>query len=74
MLHLRRRKDEVIRIGKDIEIVIISVKGMTATFGIFAPKEVHIIREELIGTPPKEHKEHHEVKITYKRKKLEQTT
>ena len=47
MLVLSRRKDEVIKIGDDIEISIIDIKGDTVRIGISAPKEVAVHRKEV---------------------------
>lgn len=48
MLVLSRKPNESIKIGKDIEIRIIEVKGETIRIGIEAPKSVEILRGELI--------------------------
>lgn len=48
MLVLSRKSQETIRIGDDIEIRIIEVKGDTVRIGIDAPKSVDILRGELV--------------------------
>ncbi|MBD7909606.1 carbon storage regulator CsrA [Sporosarcina gallistercoris] len=48
MLVLSRKPNETIRIGEDIEIRIIEVKGDTIRIGIEAPKSVDILRGELV--------------------------
>lgn len=48
MLVLSRRKSEQIRIGDEITIKVIDVKGGTVRIGIDAPSEIPIIRSELI--------------------------
>lgn len=51
MLVLTRKPDEQIRIGDDIVITIVRVKGNTIRVGIEAPKGVRVIRGELEGKP-----------------------
>lgn len=48
MLVLSRKENETIKIGDDIEIRILEVKGDTVRIGIEAPKTVEILRGELI--------------------------
>jgi carbon storage regulator len=48
MLVLTRHAGEAIMIGDEIEISIIDVQGDRAKIGITAPKEVRILRKELI--------------------------
>lgn len=48
MLVLSRKSQETIKIGDDIEIRIIEVKGDTVRIGIDAPKSVDILRGELV--------------------------
>lgn len=47
MLVLTRKENETIRIGNDIEITLIRVKGGGVRIGIDAPKEIKILRGEL---------------------------
>lgn len=47
MLVLSRRIEEVIKIGNDIEIQVIRVKGNNVRLGITAPKELVVLRGEL---------------------------
>ncbi|KAA5539053.1 carbon storage regulator [Roseiconus nitratireducens] len=47
MLVLSRKREQRIKIGDDIEIVITSIKGNRVGVGIEAPAEVSIRREEL---------------------------
>ncbi len=47
MLVLTRRSDEAIRIGDNIVIRIVEIKGAQVRVGIEAPKGVRIYREEL---------------------------
>jgi carbon storage regulator len=48
MLILKRRIDESIYIGNDIQVSILDVFKNTITLGIAAPKEVLILRNELM--------------------------
>jgi carbon storage regulator len=47
MLLLTRRPGEMIRIGTDIEIVVVAVKGSQVRIGIKAPPNVTVDREEI---------------------------
>lgn len=51
MLILTRRAGETICIGDDIRIVITGVSGNQVRIGIQAPKDVKILREELVPLP-----------------------
>ncbi|WP_432357510.1 carbon storage regulator CsrA [Sporosarcina sp. UB5] len=48
MLVLSRKTNETIKIGNDIEIRILEVKGDAIRIGIEAPKSVDILRGELV--------------------------
>ena len=48
MLILTRRIDEALLIGDDVKVVVLSVKGNQVRLGIEAPKDVHIVRSELL--------------------------
>ena len=50
MLVLSRKENETIKIGDNIEIRILEVKGDTVRIGIEAPKSVEILRGELIDS------------------------
>jgi len=54
MLVLTRKPHETFAIGDTIEITVLSVKGNQVQIGINAPKEVCILRDELLNTkrPP----------------------
>ncbi len=54
MLVLSRKHNETLHIGNDIVITIVRVRGDSVRIGIQAPKEIHIMRSELIGIPPKQ--------------------
>ncbi len=47
MLVLTRKKDEVIKIGDDIEITVIGINGDQVKLGIQAPKHIEIHRKEI---------------------------
>lgn len=48
MLVLTRRENEILVIGDDIKLTILSVKGGQVRVGIDAPKTVSIQRSELL--------------------------
>jgi carbon storage regulator CsrA len=47
MLVLTRKTTETIRIGNDVTITILRVKGQTVRVGIEAPRDVRVVRGEL---------------------------
>lgn len=47
MLVLSRKKGERIRIGENVEIVIVAIRGDKVRLGINAPKDVMIHRQEI---------------------------
>jgi carbon storage regulator len=47
MLVLSRRINETIKIGDDIEIMIIDVRGDQVRIGVAAPKDVPVHRKEI---------------------------
>ena len=49
MLVLSRRVGETINIGNDIKITVTAINGGQVRIGISAPKEVKVLREELVG-------------------------
>jgi carbon storage regulator len=54
MLILTRRVKETLLIGDDIQVVILGIKGNQVSIGIEAPRELTILREELV---PRHHAE-----------------
>lgn len=48
MLVLSRKEKESILIGDEIEIVVLSIRDHRVRLGIVAPKELEIVRNELI--------------------------
>lgn len=47
MLVVSRRADQVIRIGDDIKIMVVDVRGDLVQIGIDAPRDVPVHREEI---------------------------
>ena len=47
MLVLTRRVSETIKIGPDIEVIVLAVNGSQVRIGIKAPKNVVVDREEI---------------------------
>ncbi len=52
MLVIARKIGQTIRIGDDIEVTISAIRGDQVRLAIQAPREVPILRTEIIGTPP----------------------
>jgi carbon storage regulator len=57
MLILTRRIGETIKIGADITVVVLSVKGRQVRIGIDAPKDVAVHREEIVERIKREREE-----------------
>ncbi len=51
MLILTRRRDEEIKIGEEIRIVVIGIEGNMVRIGIDAPKEIPVRRGEVCREP-----------------------
>jgi len=47
MLILTRRVGEAVKIGNDVEVTIVGVKGNQVRVAITAPKEIPVHREEV---------------------------
>ena len=56
MLVLTRKQNEGILIGSDIVVTVINVEGDKVRLGIEAPKNVRVIREELLKEIGQENK------------------
>lgn len=52
MLVLSRKLNEEIRIGENIVVRVIGIKGNQVRLGIVAPADVPIVREELLAKVP----------------------
>ena len=48
MLVLQRKQGQVIHIGGDVQVVVLSVHGDQVRLGIEAPREIRVLRGELI--------------------------
>ena len=48
MLILQRKRDDAIRIGDDTTITVVHIGGALVQLGIEAPKDVNVVRTELI--------------------------
>lgn len=48
MLVLTRRRGESIEIGKDIVVTVVEIQGDKVKIGINAPKEIPVMRRELL--------------------------
>ena len=58
MLVLSRHRDERIKIGDDIEICICDIRGDKVRIGIEAPRDVRVIRTELLTRGPNDDSKH----------------
>ena len=56
MLILSRKVDEQIKIGENITITIIEVRGDQVKVGVEAPKSVKVFRQEVFNEIQKENK------------------
>ncbi|HBG65262.1 MAG TPA: carbon storage regulator [Treponema sp.] len=56
MLILSRKVDEKIRIGNDITLTIIEVRGEYVKIGVEAPKHVKVFRQEVLDAIQSENK------------------
>ena len=50
MLVIRRKRDQVIRIGDAIEITVLEIDNGQVKIGINAPREIPVFREEIAAT------------------------
>lgn len=57
MLILSRKVDEKIKIGDDITITLIEVRGDQVKIGVEAPKNVKVFRQEVFESIQAENKE-----------------
>jgi len=54
MLVLSRKKSEAIVINENIVVTIVEVRGDNVRLGIDAPKDVPVLRSELLDSGPSE--------------------
>jgi carbon storage regulator len=54
MLVLSRKKNETIYIGNGVTVTVLEIKAGVVRLGIVAPKEVPVMREEILDQPKKE--------------------
>lgn len=48
MLILTRRNGETLKIGDDISVTVLGIKGNQVRLGVEAPKDVDVHREEIL--------------------------
>ncbi|HEU5317864.1 MAG TPA: carbon storage regulator [Chloroflexota bacterium] len=53
---LQRKTGQVIHIGDDVEVVVLSVSGDQVRLGIEAPRAVRVLRGELLGAIEEENR------------------
>ena len=51
MLILTRRTGEALKIGNDVSVTVLGVKGNQVRLGISAPRDVSVFREEVLQKP-----------------------
>lgn len=56
MLVIKRKKGEAIKIGEDIEITIVKIEDGAVKIAIDAPKNITILRKELVEAVKVENK------------------
>lgn len=49
MLILTRRSGESLRIGQDVEITVLGIKGGQVRIGVKAPRDIAVHREEIFN-------------------------
>jgi carbon storage regulator len=69
MLVLTRKAEQKIRIGNDIVITVLKVHGDQVSIGFEAPKELQIVREELLRDELSQTAAHNNKKSTLKNQK-----
>ncbi|MFM7130288.1 MAG: carbon storage regulator CsrA [bacterium] len=52
MLVLTRRISEKFIVGNNVVITVLKVDGNQVRIGIEAPREISVVRSELVNTPP----------------------
>tara|TARA_Y100000310_G_C20701199_1_gene830046 strand:- start:8727 stop:8906 length:180 start_codon:yes stop_codon:yes gene_type:complete len=57
MLVLSRQKDQIIKIGDDIEVSVVDIRGDKVRLGINAPNEVPVHRKEVYDAIQRSEKE-----------------
>ena len=57
MLILTRKLNEQIRVGNDIQVVVLAIKGNAVRLGIVAPLDIVVDREEVAARKRRERDE-----------------
>jgi carbon storage regulator len=66
MLVLARKKGEVVKLGKDITITVLEVRGDTVRIGIDAPRQLAVHRLEVFQEIERENRQAASVQLTLK--------
>lgn len=48
MLVITRRKGERLRIGPDLWVEVLTIKGQSVRLGFTGPRDINIVREEVV--------------------------
>jgi carbon storage regulator len=48
MLTLTRRPSQIVRIGRDVQVMVLDIEGDLVRLGVTAPRDVKIRRDELL--------------------------
>jgi carbon storage regulator len=51
MLILTRRPTQTVKIGDDVTVTVLEIRGTQVRLGVNAPRDTAILREEIIGKP-----------------------
>ena len=51
MLILTRRPTQSVHIGSDVIVTVMEIRGGQVRIGITAPRDVAIVREEIVNSP-----------------------
>jgi carbon storage regulator len=57
VLVLSRKRNEAVVINGDITVTVVDIRGDKVRLGFVAPKEVGILRSELVGREPGDKRE-----------------
>ena len=56
MLILTRRSMQKLRIGNDVTVTVLEIRGSQVRLGVSAPREIAVLREEILDKARVEHR------------------